>query len=178
MRMLPLGGKALCAKGARVSASPSAASRNKAPKTAASKAAAKSFTITELAAEFDVTPRAIRFYEDVGLLEPQRAGRNRVYSQRERTRLKLTLRGKRLGLSLQEIKQLVDMYDSPSDTQPQLEAFLSVLRAHRKQIELQLEDIRVTLEEIAQHEARCERLLEAAGVAAAPAPAPKRAVRA
>ena len=154
-----------------MSASPSTSSRNKAPKTAA----AKSFTITELAAEFDVTPRAIRFYEDVGLLEPQRAGRNRVYSQRERTRLKLTLRGKRLGLSLQEIKQLVDMYDSPSDTAPQLEAFLLVLRNHRKQIELQLEDIRVTLEEIAQHEARCERLLEAAGAPAAPA---KRATRA
>ena len=159
-----------------MSASPSPAGRNKAAKVAPAKGAAKSFTITELAAEFDVTPRAIRFYEDVGLLEPQRAGRNRVYSQRERTRLKLTLRGKRLGLSLQEIKQLVDMYDSPSDTAPQLEAFLLVLRAHRKQIELQLEDIRVTLEEIAQHEARCERLLEAA--AGVPAPAAKRAARA
>ena len=158
-----------------MTASPTAAGRNKAPKAAAAKGAPKTFTITELAAEFDVTPRAIRFYEDVGLLEPQRAGRNRVYSQRERTRLKLTLRGKRLGLSLQEIKQLVDMYDSPSDTAPQLEAFLLVLRNHRKQIELQLEDIRVTLEEIAQHEARCERLLEAAGAPAAPA---KRTVRA
>src|SRR5690349_23359545 len=104
---------------------------------AAARETTKTFTITELAQEFDVTPRAIRFYEDVGLLEPTRAGRNRVYSQRERTRLKLTLRGKRLGLSLQEIKQLVDMYDSPSDTRPQLEAFLSVLRAHRQQIELQ-----------------------------------------
>ena len=154
-----------------MSSSPSSAGRNRAPKAPA----AKSFTITELATEFDVTPRAIRFYEDVGLLEPARAGRNRVYSQRERTRLKLTLRGKRLGLSLQEIKQLVDMYDSPSDTKPQLEAFLSVLRAHRQQIELQLEDIRVTLEEIAQHEARCERLLEAAGGVVPSAPAAKRA---
>ena len=158
-----------------MSASPSTAARNKAAKpTPAAKGAAKSFTITELAAEFDVTPRAIRFYEDVGLLEPTRVGRNRVYSQRERTRLKLTLRGKRLGLSLQEIKQLVDMYDSPSDTRPQLEAFLSVLRSHRRQIELQLEDIRVTLEEIAQHEARCERLLEAAGGVVPPAPAARR----
>jgi DNA-binding transcriptional MerR regulator len=129
----------------------------------------KGFTITELAAEFDVTPRAIRFYEDVGLLEPARSGRNRIYSQRERTRLKLTLRGKRLGLSLQEIKQLVDMYDSPSDTAPQLQAFLEVLRAHRRQLETQLDDIRVTLEEIAQHEARCERLLAAATGTAAPA---------
>ncbi len=146
-----------------------------APNVPVAKGAAKSFTITELAAEFDITPRAIRFYEDVGLLQPERAGRNRVYSQRERTRLKLTLRGKRLGLSLQEIKQLVHMYDSPSDTAPQLDAFLGVLRAHRKQIELQLDDIRVTLEEIAQHEARCERLLEVAS-APAPAPAPAPAV--
>src|SRR6185369_10643096 len=117
------------------------------------------FTITELATEFDVTPRAIRFYEDVGLLEPARAGRNRVYSQRDRTRLKLTLRGKRLGLSLQEIKQLVDMYDSPSDTAPQLQAFLAVLAEHRRQLEQQREDIEITLAEIAQHEARCRMLL-------------------
>jgi len=161
-----------------MSASPSTAGRNKTAKAPAAKGGAKSFTITELAAEFDVTPRAIRFYEDVGLLEPTRSGRNRVYSQRERTRLKLTLRGKRLGLSLQEIKQLVEMYDSPSDTRPQLEAFLAVLRSHRQQIELQLEDIRVTLEEIAQHEARCERLLEATGGASTPAPAAKRVARA
>jgi len=161
-----------------MSASPSTAGRNKTAKSPAAKGAAKSFTITELAAEFDVTPRAIRFYEDVGLLEPTRSGRNRVYSQRERTRLKLTLRGKRLGLSLQEIKQLVEMYDSPSDTRPQLEAFLAVLRSHRQQIELQLEDIRVTLEEIAQHEARCERLLEATDGASTPAPAAKRVARA
>jgi DNA-binding transcriptional MerR regulator len=156
-----------------MSASPGPAAKNsqaKAARPAKALAATKSFTITELAAEFDVTPRAIRFYEDVGLLEPGRSGRNRVYSQRERTKLKLTLRGKRLGLSLQEIKQLVDMYDSPSDTAPQLQAFLGVLRSHRKQLELQLEDIRVTLEEITQHEARCERLLQvAAGGAAAPA---------
>ena len=154
--------------------SPSAAQRNRAAKAPGAKPAAKSFTITELAAEFDVTPRAIRFYEDVGLLEPARSGRNRVYSQRERTRLMLTLRGKRLGLSLQEIKQLVDMYDSPSDTVPQLQAFLEVLRNHRRQLELQLEDIRVTLEEIAGHEERCARLLRDAP-AAEPAPARARA---
>ncbi len=117
------------------------------------------FTITELAAEFDITPRAIRFYEDVGLLEPERAGRNRVYTQRDRTRLKLTLRGKRLGLSLQEIKQLVDMYDSPSDTHQQLTAFLGVLGEHRRQLEQQREDIEITLAEITQHEARCRTLL-------------------
>jgi len=124
--------------------------------------AARSFTIAELAAEFDVTPRAIRFYEDVGLLEPTRAGRNRVYSQRDRTRLKLTLRGKRLGLSLSEILQLVRMYDSDADTAPQLQAFMTVLQSHRVQLEQQQDDIRVMLVEIGQHEQRCRRLLASA----------------
>jgi DNA-binding transcriptional MerR regulator len=129
-----------------------------------SRTAPRTHTITELAAEFDITPRAIRFYEDVGLLTPQRAGRNRVYTQRDRTRLKLTLRGKRLGLSLLEIKQLVDMYDSPSDTTQQLTAFMAVLAAHRKLLEQQREDIEITLAEIAQHETRCRTLLgDAAG---------------
>jgi len=130
---------------------------------------ARPCTITELAAEFDITPRAIRFYEDVGLLTPSRAGRNRVYTQRDRTRLKLTLRGKRLGLSLQEIKRLVDMYESPADTAPQLHAFLQVLAEHRQRLEGQREDIEVLLAEIEQHEARCRNLL---------APKPGQATRA
>ena len=125
----------------------------------AERGAPKTFTITELAAEFDVTPRAIRFYEDMGLLEPERAGRNRVYSQRDRTRLKLTLRGKRLGLSLLEIKELVEMYDTPADTAPQLTAFLAMLETHRQQLEQQREDIEITLAEIGQREARCRALL-------------------
>lgn len=134
-----------------------------APRPAArSKEGPRTFTITELAQEFDITARAIRFYEDVGLLTPERNGRNRVYTQRDRTRLKLTLRGKRLGLSLSEIKQLVEMYDSPSDTAPQLQAFLAVLSEHRQQLEQQREDIEITLAEIAQHEARCRSLLAAA----------------
>jgi DNA-binding transcriptional MerR regulator len=129
--------------------------------TAPRAGAARTHTITELAVEFDITARAIRFYEDVGLLTPQRAGRNRVYTQRDRTRLKLTLRGKRLGLSLLEIKQLVDMYDSPSDTTQQLAAFMAVLGQHRKLLEQQREDIEITLAEIGQHEARCRSLLAA-----------------
>ena len=120
---------------------------------------AKSFTIAELAREFDITPRAIRFYEDMGLLAPARSGRNRVYLQRDRTRLKLTLRGKRLGLALQEVKQLVDMYDSPADTTPQLQAFLAVLAEHRRLLERQREDIDATLQEITQHEARSRKML-------------------
>lgn len=118
-----------------------------------------SLTITQLAQEFDITPRAIRFYEAMGLLQPTRAGRNRVYSQRDRTRLKLTLRGKRLGLSLVEIRGLVDMYESPADTVSQLQAFLDVLAEHRRLLEQQREDLEVTLAEIGQHEARCRQLL-------------------
>ena len=135
------------------------------------RASARTFTITELAGEFDVTARAIRFYEDVGLLAPERVGRNRVYTQRDRTRLKLTLRGKRLGLTLLEIKQLVDMYESPSDAAPQLEAFLEVLAEHRRALERQREDIEVTLAEITQHEARCRALLGAGAARKAPAAA-------
>ncbi|SFB25560.1 DNA-binding transcriptional regulator, MerR family [Collimonas sp. OK607] len=120
------------------------------------------YTITELAREFDITPRAIRFYEDQGLLSPKRdgaGGRNRVYAARERTRLKLTLRGKRLGLTLSEIKSLVDMYDSPKDSTSQLELFLQVLARHREHLEQQREDIEVTLAEITAHEDECRRLL-------------------
>jgi DNA-binding transcriptional MerR regulator len=130
-----------------------------APRPAERPKDSRNYTITELAQEFDITPRAIRFYEDVGLLTPERAGRNRVYTLRDRTRLKLTLRGKRLGLSLQEIKRLVDMYESPSDTEQQLRAFLQVLAEHRELLERQREDLEVTLAEIAQHEERCRQML-------------------
>lgn len=128
------------------------------------------YTITELAREFDITPRAIRFYEDQGLLSPKRegaGGRVRVYNARERTRLKLTLRGKRLGLSLQEIKGLVDMYESPMDTAAQLKRFLAVLAQHREVLERQREDLEVTLAEIGAHEEQCRRLLAGGTVSGA-----------
>ena len=121
------------------------------------------YTITELAREFDITPRAIRFYEDQGLLSPKRegaGGRTRVYTARERTRLKLTLRGKRLGLTLSEIKSLVDMYESPTDSTAQLTRFLVVLAQHREMLEQQREDLDVTLAEIVAHETACKRMLE------------------
>src|SRR3982750_3710987 len=120
---------------------------------------APTFTIGELAREFDLTTRAIRFYEDCGLLSPQRSGRNRVYTARDRTRLKLTLRGKRLGLTLSEVKQLVDMYESPRDTQPQLKKFLVVLAKHREQLEQQLADLHANLEEVRAQEKEARRLL-------------------
>ncbi|KNZ33983.1 MAG: MerR family transcriptional regulator [Methylibium sp. NZG] len=122
----------------------------------------QTFTIGELAREFDLTTRAIRFYEDCGLLRPQRHGRNRVYTARDRTRLKLTLRGKRLGLTLAEVKELVDMYESPRDTQPQLKKFLLVLAAHRSQLEQQLADLHATLDEVRAQEREARRLLNTA----------------
>ena len=129
------------------------------------------FTIGELAREFDLTTRAIRFYEDCGLLAPQRSGRNRVYTQRDRTRLKLTLRGKRLGLTLAEVKELVDMYESPRDTQPQLQKYLVVLAAHRAQLEQQMADLHATLDEVRSHEKEARKLLAVASPARAKAAA-------
>ncbi|MES2741584.1 MAG: MerR family DNA-binding transcriptional regulator [Pseudomonadota bacterium] len=120
------------------------------------------YTITELAREFDITARAIRFYEDQGLLSPTRegvGGRSRVYTARDRTRLKLTLRGKRLGLALSEIKSLVDMYETPKDSSAQMQRFLSVLAQHRQTLERQREDIEVALAEISAHEEECRRVL-------------------
>ena len=124
-----------------------------------SAATPRTFTIGELAQEFDLTTRAIRFYEDCGLITPQRAGRNRVYTQRDRTRLKLTLRGKRLGLTLAEVKELVDMYESPRDTRAQLRKYLLVLGAHRTQLEQQMSDLHATLDEVRAHEKEARRLL-------------------
>ena len=120
------------------------------------------YTISDLAREFDLTTRAIRFYEDMGLLQPQRTGpggRNRVYSARDRTRLKLTLRAKRLGLSLTEARDIIDMYDSPRDTGPQLKKFLLVLAAHRQALEEQMADLVANLDEVKTHEKDARGLL-------------------
>ena len=120
------------------------------------------YTIRDLAREFDLTTRAMRFYEDMGLLRPARSGpggRQRVYSGRDRTRLKLTLRAKRLGLSLTEAKDIIDMYDSPRDTGPQLRKFLQVLADHRQQIEEQLAELQANLEEVKTHEKESRSLL-------------------
>ncbi len=121
------------------------------------------YTISDLAREFDLTTRAMRFYEDMGLLQPERAGpggRNRVYSARDRTRLRLTLRAKRLGLSLTEAKEIIDLYDSPRDTGVQLRRFLEVLGTHRKQLEAQMTDLQANLEEVQEHEREALELLK------------------
>jgi len=117
------------------------------------------WTISELAREFDVTPRTIRFYEDQGIVSPAREGRNRIFGPRDRTRLKLALRGKRLGLQLSEILTLIDMYDGPGDTEVQLRQYLSVLEQHRATLEQQRRDIDDTLQEISEPERQCRALL-------------------
>ena len=125
-------------------------------------ASATTYTISDLAREFDLTTRAIRFYEDMGLLQPERsgpAGRNRVYSARDRTRLKLTLRAKRLGLSLTEARDIIDIYDTPRDTGPQLRKFLSILAAHRSQLEEQMAELQANLDEVRTHEKEAKSLL-------------------
>jgi DNA-binding transcriptional MerR regulator len=123
---------------------------------------ATTYTISDLAKEFDLTTRAMRFYEDMGLLQPQRegaGGRNRVYTARDRTRLKLTLRAKRLGLSLTEAKDIIDMYDSPRDTGPQLRKFLAILAAAPPQLEEQMTELQSNLEEVKTHEREAKALL-------------------
>jgi len=118
------------------------------------------FSISELAREFDITPRAIRFYEDQGLLAPRREGQRRIYSPRDRTRLKLTLRGKRLGLTLSEIRDLIDMYEPGRDERPQLERFLAVLEAHKASLLQQQADLEAQLSEIQAFEKKVRRQLK------------------
>ena len=117
------------------------------------------FSISELAREFDITPRAIRFYEDQGLLAPRRDGQRRIYTPRDRTRLKLTLRGKRLGLTLSEIRELIDMYEPGRDQRPQLERFLAVLEAHKASLQQQQADLEAQLSEIRAFEKKIRKRL-------------------
>src|SRR5258705_292907 len=118
------------------------------------------FSISDLAREFDVTPRAIRFYEDQGLLAPRRDGQRRIYTPRDRTRLKLTLRGKRLGLSLSEIRELIDMYEPGRDERPKLQRFLAVLESHKESLEQQRADIEAQLTELQAFERKVRKQLK------------------
>ena len=117
------------------------------------------YKIAELAREFGVTTRTIRHYEDEGLLTPRRDGTTRVFSARDRVRLKLALRGVRLGFSLQEIKELFDLYDLARDERQQLEAFLAKLEQRKTLLEQQREDIEVLLNEVEFFAAQCKRVL-------------------
>jgi DNA-binding transcriptional MerR regulator len=117
------------------------------------------YTISELAKEFGVTTRTLRFYEDQGLLTPKREGASRVFSPRDRGRLKLALRGKRLGFSLAEIRELFELYDVSRDEHKQLEEFLARLERRRAHLEQQREDIEIMLHEIDFFANQCRRLL-------------------
>ena len=117
------------------------------------------FAISDLAREFGITPRTIRFWEDQGILAPEREGRNRVFTRRDRARLKMALRGKRLGLSLAEIKDLIGMYSGTEDETPQLIECLRVMSKRREALEQQREDIEAMLADILQFERQCEQEL-------------------
>jgi len=119
----------------------------------------RTFTISELAQDFGITTRTIRYYEDQGLLNPGRDHLNRVFSSRDRVRLKLALRGKRLGFSLSEIRELFELYDVSRDERHQLEIFLTKLERRRAMLEQQREDIEVMLTEISFFSDQCRRLL-------------------
>lgn len=113
------------------------------------------YSISELAHEFDVTPRTIRYYEDEGLLTPQREGQTRIYSHRDKIRLKLTLRGKRLGLSLAEIRELFEMYDTDRSSKTQLHSMIQLIETKRGVLHQQLEDIQMVMAELEAAEQRC-----------------------
>ena len=122
---------------------------------------AETWSIAELAAEYDVTLRTIRFYEDRGLLTPERRGTTRVYHPRDRVRLALILRGKRLGFSLDEIAKIVDMYDAEPGEEGQLVYLLDQITHRLTELEQRRRDIEETLEDLAQVENRCRTDLEA-----------------
>ncbi|WP_204476928.1 MerR family transcriptional regulator [Aeromonas veronii] len=113
------------------------------------------YSISELAHEFDVTPRTIRYYEDEGLLTPLREGQTRIYSHKDKIRLKLTLRGKRLGFSLAEIRELFDMYDTDKSSKNQLNSMISLIESKRSALHQQLEDIQMVMAELEAAEQRC-----------------------
>ena len=118
------------------------------------------FSISDLARDFGVTLRTIRFYEEQGLIEPERAGRQRVFTRRDRARLKLILRGKRIGLSLQEIREILDLYELAKDEASQSLKLLRLLSERRQQLEEQRDDIDAVLAEIDTLEAHCRTVID------------------
>jgi len=118
------------------------------------------FSIGDLAREFDLTTRTIRYYEDKQLLQPMRRGQQRIYSRADRTRLKLILRGKRLGWNLDEIFEVIQLYNSPDGEKRQLELMLSKISNSRTTLLDQREDIKIALEELDEIETRCQRQLD------------------
>ncbi len=120
----------------------------------------RQYSISELATEFDITTRSIRFYEEKGLLQPTRNGQARIYSAADRTKLRLILRGKRLGLSLEESRDIIEMYDPQRDNSPQLQRLIDKIREKREMLQRQLRDIETLLQDLDDAEARCVDALQ------------------
>lgn len=119
----------------------------------------KFYSISDLADEFDITTRTIRHYEDEGLLSPTRQGQKRLYTNQDRIRLKLTLRGKRLGFSLSNIRELFELYDADKTTVKQLRQMLTAIQARQSRLKQQLDDIQAIMEELETAEAKCYQQL-------------------
>jgi len=117
------------------------------------------FSIGELAREFDITTRSIRFYEDQGLIMPTRKGQTRIYNQRDRVRLKLILRGKRLGFSLAETGRLFELYDADKSSVTQLNTIMDLISSKKNDLNQQLEDIQAVLIELTGLENNCQQAL-------------------
>jgi DNA-binding transcriptional MerR regulator len=121
----------------------------------------ETFKISDLAKEFEITTRSIRFYEDMGLIQPERRGTVRVYSRRDKIRLKLILRGKRLGFSLAEIRELFELYDAQQG-ETQLVKMLNIIDEKKALLQRQLDDIGVVMGELEAAKERCELALKGA----------------
>ncbi|MBN3494127.1 MerR family DNA-binding transcriptional regulator [Vibrio neptunius] len=119
----------------------------------------ETYKISELAKEFDITTRSIRFYEDMGLIQPDRKGSMRIYQRRDRVRLKLILRGKRLGFSLAEIRDLLELYDT-NQMDTQLIKMLKIIDEKEAVLKRQLEDITIVLDDLNTARQRCEEALQ------------------
>ena len=119
----------------------------------------RTYTISDLASEFDVTTRTIRFYEEKGFLKPEREGTRRIYNPSDRTKLRLILRGKRLGFSLDESAEIVLMYGSPSNNRKQLEKLVSRIRIQRSGLERQQQDLAIMLVDLQDVENKCMAVL-------------------
>ena len=116
----------------------------------------QTYSISELAGEFDVTTRTIRFYEEKGLMKPNREGTRRIYSLGDRTKLRLILRGKRLGLSLDESAEIILMYGTPRNNKKQLEALIAKFQEKRSELKQQQKDLKAMMKELTDAENKCQ----------------------
>ena len=120
----------------------------------------RTWTIAQIADEFGVTHRAVRHYEDLGLITPERRGTQRIYHRRDRTRLNLVLRGKRLGFPLEEIRTIIDLFDAPRGRRAQLEYVLGQIDARRADLEQRLKDVQDAIGELGEFAERCRSDLD------------------